>query len=528
MVIRSILKFFFGCLVFAVVAALVLGIAGFLILKSLDPNIFRVELEKYLTQKTGFRIELGKLQFEPGAQTRLTVEMLKCYNPQSLEKLLQSDMITAELDLTSLLRKRFWMPTVKIQNPEVFLRRRSEGAWNWQREAKSETSLPPDQAGSQSGTNGDSGGKVAPDGKLVSIPGGTPKIPISWEFGLGRLDVDDGTIHYVDETIQPSFALDIVKCDVEVLSNAALSAIRFVVNASVYNVVERKIELEGNWDFVSAMVEFNGNYDKDRASMKGLLKLVGSVPKLEGTLQVRDLDLEGVIPETHKTREYMSGILNTDLRLTCEVGNPDTIFRSLTGAGSLRVENGAVRNRNIVKEVMEKIPVVTPSVQPGTDLPPEIGDLMNNSHTEFQKVTVNFSVDHGKTTLQEFFLIHPNYQLNGQGDYGLLDKHINLDGMLVFSRSLSELFVKRVREIGFLRDRNGLLAVPFSYGGVLPDATVLPDLQYIGNKVLQGGAQELITKGLEKLSQILEPIRQAPQEPVQKTNLASGKKGEKE
>jgi len=78
------LKFFFGCLVFAVVAALVLGIAGFLILKSLDPSIFRVELEKYLTQKTGFRIELGKLQFESGAQTRLTVEMLKCYNPQSL------------------------------------------------------------------------------------------------------------------------------------------------------------------------------------------------------------------------------------------------------------------------------------------------------------------------------------------------------------------------------------------------------------------------------------------------------------
>jgi len=100
--------------------------------------------------------------------------------------------------------------------------------------------------------------------------------------------------------------------------------------------------------------------------------------------------------------------------------------------------------------------------------------------------------------------------------------------MLVFSRSISELFVKRVREIGFLRDRNGLLTVPFRYGGVLPDATVLPDLQYIGNKVLQGGAQELITKGLEKLSQILEPIRQAPQEPVQKTNLASGKKGEKE
>ncbi len=527
MVLRTILKFFFGCLAFIVVAVLVLGIAGFLIAKSLDPNIFRVELEKYLTQKTGFRIELGKLQFEPGAQTRLTIEMLKCYNPQTLEKLVQSDLITAELDLTSLLRKRFWMPTVKIQNPEVFLRRRSEGAWNWQRESKLEASLPPGQENSQLGASDAPGGKVTLDEKVVSISDETPKIPISWEFGFGRLDVDDGTIHYVDETIQPSFALDVVKCDVEVLSNASLSAIRFVVHASFYNVVERKIELEGNWDFVSAMVEFSGNYDKDRASMKGLLKLVGSVPKLEGTLQVRDLDLEGVVPESYKNREYMSGILNTDLRLTCEGGNPDTIFRSLTGTGSIRVENGAVRNRNIVKEVMEKIPAVTPSVQPGTDLPPEIGDVMNPLHTEFQRVTVNFSVDHGKAILQEVFLIHPSYQLNGQGGYGLLDKYIDLDGMLVFSRSISELFVKRVREIGFLRDRNGLLTVPFSYGGVLPDATVLPDLQYVGNKVLQGGAQELITKGLEKLSQILEPIRQA-QTPAQKADLASEKTERKE
>jgi uncharacterized protein involved in outer membrane biogenesis len=525
MVIRGILKFIVGTVV-VLFLALLLGVAGFFIVKSLDPNIFRVEFEKHLTQKTGLRVELGKIAFDWGPQIRLQLDGLKFYNPQSLEKMLQSDSVAIEVDLAALFRKKFWMPRATIRNPEVFVKRRADGSWIWQPSLSAQARptgagltapLAAAQPPAGSGTQGKTGSAAVP------VSAETPKgnLPIAWEFGLGKIEIDDGTIHYVDETIQPAFSLDIVKCQVELIPNALLSSFHFTANASVWNVVEKRIEVEGDADLLAQVVDFSGRFDKDRVSLKGVLKMVESVPNIEGTLKIRELDLEGVVPEVYKNGEYLAGMLSSDVRLSSYGGNPEMLLKSLSGRGTIRIENGSLRNRNLVKEILEKMsPAIAVAALFGGELPAEMTGMMKGNHTDFQRATVDLTVERGVVSIPQLLLAHANYQLSGNGSYGLLDERIDLGLSLAFSRSISDYFVKKIHELRVLCDRNGLLTIPFRYAGTVPDAVVAPDLQYIGSRVIEAGAQEIITKGFETLAKILEPVKQA-QKPSSGTATSS-------
>ena len=190
MVIRGILKFIVGTVV-VLFLALLLGVVGFFIVKSLDPNIFRVEFEKHLTQKTGLRVELGKIAFDWGPQIRLQLDGLKFYNPQSLEKMLQSDSVAIEVDLAALFRKKFWMPRATIRNPEVFVKRRADGSWIWQPSLSAQARptgagltapLAAAQPPAGSGTQGKTGSAAVP------VSAETPKgnLPNSQAIGRSR------------------------------------------------------------------------------------------------------------------------------------------------------------------------------------------------------------------------------------------------------------------------------------------------------------------------------------------------------
>ncbi|MEI6170935.1 MAG: hypothetical protein WCQ45_00450, partial [bacterium] len=50
-----------------------------------------------------------------------------------------------------------------------------------------------------------------------------------------------------------------------------------------------------------------------------------------------------------------------------------------------------------------------------------------------------------------------------------------------------------------IADRNGQVMIPFRYNGIFPDAAVQPDLSYLGSRLLQGGANQLISSGVERL-----------------------------
>jgi hypothetical protein len=70
---------------------------------------------------------------------------------------------------------------------------------------------------------------------------------------------------------------------------------------------------------------------------------------------------------------------------------------------------------------------------------------------------------------------------------------------LLLSQAISAYLMKKIREMELIADRNGQVMIPFTYRGVFPNATVQPDLSYLGPRLLQSEANQLLSSGVERL-----------------------------
>ena len=506
MVLRKILKFLFGLMALLLVVGILVAGAGFFVVKGLDPNIFRSELEQYLVQQTGFRIELGAIRVKWGAQLELQVDSLKFYHPTSLEKLLQSDDVRIYADLTSLWRKRFWMPQVLIRNPEIHIKRNADGNWNWQvpkGAGGAGNPVLPVMAVVSLAAHGQSseGQHPASTGTVRNLPFGGG----GWEFGLGKVEIRNGSLQFVDQTIQPVFQLQAERVEVIIQQKAVNAAFHFKATASVADLVQKNLEAEGDMDLISKALDFTLHYGQEKVLFKGTLKVVNTVPRFNGALEVHDLKIETVTPEVYKRGDYVTGLLNAKMQLSFEGANPESMKRTLRGQGKVEVRDGALKNRNLVKEIFDRLsPVIAITGALGGELPPEVNTMLEDRDTPFQSLRLSCTVASGVVLAEEFSLLHPNYQLNGNGNFKIADRQLDSALLLTLSQSISAYLVKKIRELQFVCDRNGGVAIPFHYGGVLPEATVQPDLSYVTAKVFQAGTEQLINRGLEKLSKFLE------------------------
>ncbi len=506
MVLQKFLKFLAGLLVLVAVLGILVAVGGYFAVRGLNPNIFRSELEQYLIRQTGFRTELGEMRFKWGPQLELQVDSLKIYHPKSLEKLLQSDNVRIYADLASLWRKRFWMPQILILNPEISLKRTADGSWNWQvpkNGAGSGNPVIPAMAAVALVAHGDSAAiqNASTVTAVRNLPGGAG----GWEFGLGKLEIRHGTLQFIDETIQPVFRLKIEQAEVLISQKTGDAAFHYRATAMITDLAQKNIGVEGDADLISQSLDFSLRYEQDKVLFKGTLKVVNTVPRFDGSLDVTNLKIETVTPDVYKRGDYVAGLLNAKMQLSFEGANPESMKRTLRGQGKVSIRDGALKNRNMVKEIFDRLsPVVAVTSALGGQLPPEVSAMLQDRDTPFQSMALSCTAVSGVVRAEELSLLHPNYQLTGSVTYNIMDQ--NLDSMMqvTLSQVISAYLVQKVRELQYVSDRNGLVTIPFRYGGKLPDATVQPDLSFIGSKLLQDGTDQLLNRGIEQLSKYLE------------------------
>jgi len=489
------LKVLGGILIVLLILGIVLGVAGFFAFRNFDPNLLRPEIERQLARQSGFRVELGDIQLQWRPTPQLRVQGLKFYHLKSLEKLLQSDQVRIDIDLTSVWQKRLGASQVTIQSPEIFLKRDRTGLWNWQPAEKlpiaavagapmlSQLSfIPVAEAAEDSGSLSMK--------SLGSVTQG-------WVFGIGKILIRDATVHFLDQTIEPAFSLDVKDLEAEVRQKSYEASFHFTAAGIVLNAAQKNLEAEGDLDLATKSLDLTLRYGPEKVAFKGMLRVIRTMPHFEGTLEVRDLDMEPVIPEVYKKGDYVSGRLSTQAQISLDGANPAILKRSLKGQGTTGIQNGALRNRNVVKEVFDRLSSVMAITNAlGGELPPELSEMLKDRDTPFQSLTVAYSVEGGMFRIREFRLIHPNYQLAGKGTYGIFDQRVDGSMELLLSQSISAYMIKKISELSMIADRNGQVMIPFRYSGTFPDTTVQPDLPYIAARMLQGGADQLLNQGL--------------------------------
>ncbi len=68
---------------------------------------------------------------------------------------------------------------------------------------------------------------------------------------------------------------------------------------------------------------------------------------------------------------------------------------------------------------------------------------------------------------------------------------------------LSQALVKEASQVQLLANAQGQLEIPLKAQGIIPNATVLPDVEYLTNKIMASKAQEVVTNLIKDPNQDL-------------------------
>ncbi len=195
----------------------------------------------------------------------------------------------------------------------------------------------------------------------------------------------------------------------------------------------------------------------------------------------------------------MTGRVNGDLVLDGAGVETQQILETLTGNGSLNVDDGILKGVNLAEQALSSITGV-----PGlSSLIPQktrrkYPDLFSQSDTVFEKLGGAMKISDGKMNLEDLALAAKDYRMKGAGKIGF-DRSVAIASTLIASADLSQDLLGNVREAKYLLDSNGRFELPLVISGELPDVGVRPDTEYVSKKLSSALVSEGIDKGLDAL-----------------------------
>jgi hypothetical protein len=249
------------------------------------------------------------------------------------------------------------------------------------------------------------------------------------------------------------------------------------------------------------------------ALQKDALVLAGDVSfglgaiQFSSALHFKDLDLESLeihLVSAWEGRGKIAGQIAGKIELSGSGSQLPQIKQSLKGEGSLVLENGALKNVNVLWELLSQItlfPGLTEFLQQHTAETP-FEELLKDPHTSFEKAKLQLKIENGRAIFDTVSLQHEAYSLfaSGAADF---EGGVNFTGNLKIHQEMSEHLIKKVREVMILANRRGELEIPFLYRGPLATAKPWPDVANLARQVVSTQSAEILQKGLETLLQTI-------------------------
>jgi AsmA protein len=210
----------------------------------------------------------------------------------------------------------------------------------------------------------------------------------------------------------------------------------------------------------------------------------------------------------------LTGRLNADLSLDGRGSAWEQIQRALTGRGTLRLDEGRLRDVNLVESILRQMTGVTGlSGLLSPKLRQEYPAVFGTGETRFQSLDTALEVREGRVRLPDLRLSAHDYGLTASGQVSLTGE-VDLDGRLLPSPALTGALVGEARPLRFLTTQGGRLEVPFRLRGPVTGVRVEPDLEYVAQTLQRNLLSGLVEGALEaKPPRALEakPSRKEPE-----------------
>lgn len=454
---------------------LIAAIAIAVFIATFDANRYKSTIEEKIGQAIGRPVEIGSLalKFRNGLALQVDgIQLGQSASAEAQQISFQAERFFLKLETAPLLKKEIQISECLLESPKIVIEntgRASAGAMQ-------ETSP-------QSNVN---------NPVKVALP---PEIS---DFQISKIVISNGTFTYRDLSARPPSTILLEKLSLELRNVSLKSPIQFKASGEVLFGETRYFSAEGTFSYPQSSLELAARVEQS-IQLSGALDNVLSIPS--GTLKIKvdHLDLSTFLTPEQKRGEYFTGILSADLTASARGMQVDELKRSLNSAGYVVIDSGALKNKNLLRENLQRITQI-----PGIgalfqiNLGPRFDALLQNSDTQFDQFKANFKASNSTVLFQSIELTHQDYAmgLNGSATF---DSVVDFKGSLVIQPQLSEAMIKKVKELSLILDREGQLVIPFLLRGRVPGAVPQPDLGNLAARTIETVGTELLEKGLTKL-----------------------------
>ncbi|MCK4819522.1 hypothetical protein KA005_27390, partial [bacterium] len=170
----------------------------------------------------------------------------------------------------------------------------------------------------------------------------------------------------------------------------------------------------------------------------------------------------------------------------------ERLISSLAGKGNVNIYEAALKNINLLEIALDKLDML-PGIVPKLKrrLPTYYKDLLKQDYTDFRPINAKFELRKGRLFFRDILIESDAFYLKGDASLGL-DRILRMPSSLFMPKDLSRAFIDVADEFGYLQNNQGMITMPLMIYGKLPEVSVMPDLDYVIQRLAVSKGQELL------------------------------------
>jgi hypothetical protein len=263
-------------------------------------------------------------------------------------------------------------------------------------------------------------------------------------------------------------------------------------NISLRFLAGFRIEIKG-----MAIKDRDKTWDNFLLKAKNLNASVKILPLLKKDIQIQRL----FVPEleintgTGANSPVFRCSLDLSARILINSLSQDDMLKTLNAKGNVKLTNAVLDNMNVLKTVLDSLSMMPNVVQKLKDnLPENYKGLLNQDYTAFKPMKSDFEIKDGRIYFDNLLVESDTFYLVNKGSVGMIDQSLGISSNLFIPKDLSRAFGNVVPEFKYLADNNGLITIPFDIKGKVPNVSVIPDLNYVLQKLIALKGHEFLKK----------------------------------
>ncbi|MBM2802988.1 MAG: AsmA family protein [Deltaproteobacteria bacterium] len=211
--------------------------------------------------------------------------------------------------------------------------------------------------------------------------------------------------------------------------------------------------------------------------------------RVELTAQSDGLDLRALAAQLYPPlQNKLTGQLNGRARLiTFSKGGANT-EKTISGSGEAAVQAGAIKDFNLVSQLLLRGSGTTVSTESTARLPPGFAKLVSQPDTSFDSLKADFTMEPERIRTENLVIVTPEYTITGAGWIGF-DRSTKWNGLIALSPKVTQEVQRDYRLLRYLVDRRGRLAITFRADGTIPNVKIRLDNRALA-QALRGSSPE--------------------------------------